>query len=453
MASDDSRPSDSCRPASSWPIHPEIEPREGRNLLLLALQQIVFRVGWIFKTESVIMPAVLDQVAGAGWIRGMLPILNRFGQSVPPVFVAPVLQRMPRKKWAFAVIPLLMSLPFFVLAGGWAVGGFQRSGEEASPWPVLLFLVLYFVFFVLNGLYQLAFGTVQGKLIRPTRRGNLLRLSTFGGSIPAVLMAWWLLSRWLRLPDGGFGYTFAFAGACFFISGLFVFALFEPADGIEEALLPKRDSLRTLVGAIRQDANLRRLVTVAALFGTTLIIFPHYQALAREDLGLAGVHLMVWVITQNASVGLLSLLVGPLADRKGNRLTLQLLLFGSAIAPAYAIALPSVRGGEHGFWLVYVLLATIPMVLRVLVNYTLEICEPEEHARYLSTVWLGLAIPFFASPLVGWLADVAGFQAVFLSTVCLVVLGGLLSLGLTEPRHAAIPDDAEAAEAADLSAE
>ena len=437
MASDDNRPPESSRPGPHWPSHPEIECHENRNLLLLALHQIVFRIGWIFKTESVIMPAVLDQIAGAGWVRGLLPILNRFGQSLPPVFAASPLQRMHLKKRALAMLPILMSIPFLVLAGLWISGSFHQSGQGRAVWPVVAFLLLYFAFFVFNGLYHLAFGTVQGKLIRPTRRGHLLRMSTFWGSIPATLTAWWLLSQWLQLPDGGFGRTFAFTGVCFFVSGLIVFALAEPPDGSRPAAERKRDTLKAVYTALRGDPNLQRLVAVAMLFGSGLIIFPHYQALARKELGLAGVHLMVWVITQNLAVGILSLIVGPLADRKGNRLTLQLLLFSSAIAPAYAIALPHVPGGAHIFWLVFIPLAVVPLVLRLLVNYTLEICEPQQHPRYLSTVSLGLSLPFLASPAVGWLVDLAGFRIVFIPAVCLTLLGGLISLRLTEPRHTA----------------
>ena len=85
---DDLPPEELSLVTAQWPTHPGIEPRERRNLLLLALHQIVFRIGWIFKTESVIMPAVLDQLSGAGWLRGCMPVLNRFGQSVPPVFLA-----------------------------------------------------------------------------------------------------------------------------------------------------------------------------------------------------------------------------------------------------------------------------------------------------------------------------------------------------------------------------
>ncbi|HIE97333.1 MAG TPA: hypothetical protein EYQ63_10035, partial [Fuerstia sp.] len=50
---------------------------EGRNVLTLVLHQILFRTAWIFKTESVILPAFLDSITDVGWVRGMLPPLNR----------------------------------------------------------------------------------------------------------------------------------------------------------------------------------------------------------------------------------------------------------------------------------------------------------------------------------------------------------------------------------------
>ena len=63
-----------------------------RNFLLLALQQLVIRVGWIFKTESVIIPAFLDSIAGPAWVRGMAPVLNRFGQGLPGFLLSARLQ-------------------------------------------------------------------------------------------------------------------------------------------------------------------------------------------------------------------------------------------------------------------------------------------------------------------------------------------------------------------------
>ena len=453
---------------------PAIEPCQPRNLFLLAAHQIMLRLGWIFKTESVIMPFFVDAMTGGlGWIRGCLPVLNRLGQGVAPLFAAGYLKAMRQKKRALLGFTLLMALPFLALSLTWfAVGGEKRIW---MPW---LFLTLYFAFFVLYGLYLVSFGTVQGKLIRPNRRGYLILLSTFWGAIPATLVALWLMPGWLDPASPRWGHVFAFVGVCFFLSGLIALLLFEPRDEAAEppleppgslddrrpARAPVRATLGVLAGslaetrhALRQDANLRRLVLVAVLFGSGLIIVPHYQALAREQLhsqppkeiraearALSGKHLMVWVVTQNAAVAVFSLFVGPLADRRGYRLTMRLMIFASAIAPACAILLPQLpkNVGAGLFWLVYVALGVTPLVPRMLLNYALEICKPDAHPRYQSIVGLGMALPFLVSPAVGWLVDTrrgplgsCGFQVVFLGAVALVVISGWLTFGLDEPRH------------------
>lgn len=421
-----------------WPGHPEIKPHEPRNLLLLACHQIVLRIGWVFKTESVIMPAFLDQVAGAvgqatgtGWIRGFLPVLNRFGQSVPPVFAANLIKRTRHKKTALALCVALMSLPFWGMSAVWfAVGGQPRAW---MPW---LFLGAYSAFFVAYGVYLLTSGTVQGKLIRPTRRGRLLLISTFWGAIPAALVGWWLLPGWLS-PSPNWSCIFAFVGGAFLLSSLITLALFEPADESPAPRLRQPGSMAETLSVLRGDANLRRLVLAAILFSSGLIIFPHYQALARIRLGLGGTQLMVWIVTQNLSAAAFSLLAGPLADRRGYRLTLRLLVFSSVLAPLAAVWFAQLPNGQGGwlFWMVFIPLGATPLVLRSVINYALEICEPAQHPRYLSVVSLGLAVPFVLAPAVGWLVDTIGFETVFSGAACMILLSGMMTFRLAEPRH------------------
>jgi len=430
--SDELPPQDALPHSPDWPEHPEIESRETRNLLLLALHQIVLRVGWIFKTESVIMPAFLDQVAGAGWIRGLLPVLGRLGQGVPPLFAANYLRALPRKRRALAALATAMGLPFLGLAIAWFVIGSENGG-----WMPALFLSLYFLFFVLYGLYLVSFGTVQGKLIRPTRRGQLITLSTFWGAIPATLIAVWLMPDWLDAPSPCWGAIFTFVGVCFCLSGLLALLLVEVRNGTADYPTKQPGTLAESLHVLRADADLRRLLGVAILFASSLVILPHYQALARARLGLSGVDLMVWVVTQNAAVAIFSLFVGPLADRRGYRMVLRLLVFGSGVAPAFAIALTRLPNGWGAglFWLVYVPLGVTPLVPRTLLNYALEICEPAAHARYQSIVTLGIALPFLLSPLAGWLIDVVGFESVFLFMILLALASGCLTFRLNEPRH------------------
>ena len=175
-----------------------------------------------------------------------------------------------------------------------------------------------------------------------------------------------------------------------------------------------------------------------------ILLFPHYQALAREKLGLSGTHLVTWLVAQNVSVGVFSVLVGRLADARGYRLSLQWLIVCSAIAPTVALCLAWVGGplGTRLFWLVFIGLGIIPLGMRATMNYTLEICRPDQHARYLSTVNLCTALPFLFSPLVGWLVDAVGYYWVFASVMVLILLGALLSLTLEEPRHRLRPEEA-----------
>ncbi len=411
------------------PENPDIEAAESRNILLMAMHQIVLRVGWIFKTESVIMPAFVDWLMPAGWLRGCMPLLNRFGQSLPPLLCADYLRTMRYKKWALAVSTLLLCVPLGVLAVVCLTGEIQ-----GRIWMAALFMALYAAFFVVYGVYQLSFGTVQGKLIRPNRRGKLLLISTFWGSVPAMIFALWLLPGWLK--EDRWGYVFAFVAVCFFLSGLITLLLREPADRSDQKRSHPLRGLIEVPQVLYHDANLRRLVMVAMLFGSGLMIFPHYQAMARERLDIGGTDLVIWVIVQNAAIGVYSLVVGPLADAWGNRLTLRVLIFGSAVAPLLAVGLSHAGPiGENFFWLVFISLGVTPLVLRILINYTLEICEPDKHPRYLSTVSLCVAFPFLLSPAVGWLADKTDFDPVYWATAGLLVLSGLMTFRLEEPRH------------------
>ena len=89
---------------------------------------------------------------------------------------------------------------------------------------------------------------------------------------------------------------------------------------------------------LAEDSNFRRLALVSALFSTTLVLFPHYQALARERLGLGTPWLVWWVVAQNAGTALFSLLTGPIADSYGNRLALRIVTLLIVAGPLAALA-------------------------------------------------------------------------------------------------------------------
>jgi hypothetical protein len=418
--------------APAEPVEAAAATFETRNFAVLVLYQIVMRTGWIFKTESIIMPAVMDMIGGPAWLRACLPMLNRLGQSVPALFFAQRLQEMPRKKWGLAAGTSGMALSLFALASLWLL-----PSTGGTLWIPLVFLGLYALFFASNGISQLSWGTLQGKLIRATRRGRLLTLSDTIGAGLAILCAWTLLSMWLRPNEGDFQYIFGFAGGCSAMAAAATLLLAEPTDSrASSARLTAARQVHAAWQVLRRDAGFRRLAVVAALFGTSMMLFPHYQAIGRERLGLTMENLMGWVIVQNAGTALFSVAAGPLADRFGNRLVLRLNMLAIASLPLGALALAHAGGtGKSLFFLLFAVLGITPITFKTLNNYTLETCPPADHPRYLSTLGLCLAAPIVFSPLVGWIIDVANFETAFLIIAALLATGWLLTFGLSEPRH------------------
>lgn len=404
-----------------------------RNFALLTLYQIVLRTGWIFKTESIIMPAVVDYISGAGWIRGCLPLLNRFGHSVPPVLLARQIKLQSQKKWMVFGTTAMMSALFLLLT--WLF--YMRFAEQKAAWMPIAFLIIYAAFFTCIGLNQLAFTTLQGKLVRANRRGRLLLLSNTIGAATAVLCAFVLLSMWLNDTDARYDLIFGFSGILFGAAAITMLFLREPKDSYQQVAAAHplhyfADAYRVLAS----DDNFRLLAVVASLFGVSFMLFPHYQSIGLQTMHLPTRSLMWWVIIQNIGTGLISIPIGAIADRHGNRRVLLLVLLGIALAPLLAIGL--LHSGSLGVRLyssVFVLVGMTPVVLRTLQNYTLEIADPENHAVYLSTLSLCIAGPMFLSPLAGYFIDQLGFEAVFLTIAGLIITSWLLTFRLVEPRQ------------------
>ena len=411
---------------------------EKHNFLVLVSYQILMRTGWIFKTESIIMPAVLDSLANYGWLRGCLPMLNRFGQSVPPMLFSQRLTVMRWKKKALTFCALGMSTTFLALASLWLAPQFLTRW-----WTPLLFLFFYAAFFAFNGMNQISFGTIQGKLVRINRRGRLMLVSNLMGVGSAVTCASLLMPKWLNSSDANILFLFGFAGICFGASAIAATRLRESPDNHEGSPTSLASHFVASWDILRSDRSFRRTSLVAMSFGVSLLLFPHYQALGRDELGLETHNLVRWVVVQNLGTACFSLVAGPVADRFGNRLVLRLAFLGLLCSPVVALALATIgESASDWYWTVFVTVGISPVAIRTLNNYTLEISAAEDHPRYLSTLSLCMAMPIYLSPMVGWTVDLLGFQPLFWGVAVLVFLGWLVTWGLSEPRKRAEHADA-----------
>jgi len=398
----------------------------------MAAYLIAARTGWIFKTESVIIPAVLDAVSGAGWVRGLLPLINRLGHSLPPLLIARRLEQSPRKKWVLMSTSWLM-VGCFLLWGAL----FSPWAAAVVPWKAAIFLAIYTVFFACVGVNSLAMNTLQGKLIPPTVRGRLMYVSSILGAISAIGCVLWLMPGWLRSDTPRFDWLFLFPGALFASAAIMVSCFHENPDRPANAS-QKHNCFVAAYQSLRDDQNFRKLAFVGLAAGSSILLFPHYQNLGLQHMRLDLSQLVWWVVVQNVGTGIFSIPMGAIADRGGNRLVLQIFLLGLAAAPAAAIAI-SLFAPSHWYALVFLLIGLTPIVIRTVQNFALEICRAQDHPRYLSTLNLCMAAPMVFAPLVGWCVDLFGFVAVYASVTAIIISGWCVTFTLIEPRKMDYP--------------
>jgi MFS family permease len=403
----------------------------GLNFFVMNWHQILMRTGWIFKTESLVMPAVLDMVGGSAWLRGMLPMLNRFGQSVPPLLIANSIRKSPRKKYRLIISSMTMGSVFCLLSFLW------QFRELVSPTVMIaVILGLYAIFFSSLGVNQLILSALIGKLIPVVQRGRLMQFSSVIGSLIAISCAWVLLNNWLTEVDPNFGAIFLFAGLLFVAAGAIAVFFKESIDLPPRQQLTLRTQLAESLQVIRQDRNFGILAIAAALFGMMMTLFPHYQAVGRQRLNLGFDSLVPWIVAQNLGVAFFSLPAGWIADRYGNRLALKMLMGGLSLVPLSSLFL-SRLGSTGAFWyfLVFALLGLTPVAIRTFNNYTLELVYREQHPKYLSLLSLFIAGPaVLGSLIVGALIDRSGYEFAFILVSGLQFVGFGLCFLLNEPR-------------------
>ena len=140
-----------------------------------------------------------------------------------------------------------------------------------------------------------------------------------------------------------------------------------------------------------------------------------------------------WLTVQNLGSAAFSFVAGPLADRRGNRIALRWGLAGISGAPLLAILLAWTETA-WAFPIVFVLVGLTPVLLRLFMNYTLEVASIDQHPTYLAAIGVATGLPVLCSPIVGMMIDWIGFSPVFVALSLCGAAGWLISGELEEPR-------------------
>jgi len=408
-----------------------------RNFWAWVAYTFFFRVGWQFKLEATLVSGLVSFLAPANQVAvtlGWLGTLRAVGRNILPLVIAPWVGNARRKRgptlilWA-TTVAFWAALTVYL----WLPAAQIRAG---TLW---VFGAGYVGFHTLLGGLWLAQGTLLGRIIPDHYRGRALA-AAMGYAGMVNVGALWLLAWFVKhsgIPEPrNYALSFTISVTLFIVAGLGL-ALVREQESVNGRRAPNPAAhLGEAVRLVQRNRDLALLLGVNAILAISLAAMPLYTAYWRS-LGTITPDRLLWatmlqVGVQSAS----SWFFGRLADRRGNRLVICLLLLAEAGSPLLAVLCggEALQGTWGAFLSVYVLVGLRFPLFQVLVNYLLEIVPAAEHATALSAVTL-VQLATAVIPLVmGLAARRWGYPSVLLPTAGLVLAGAWLATRMREPR-------------------
>jgi len=438
-------------------IHPEAAAAYPRNFAANVIYSIFIRMGWVYKTESTVIPGFVTALTRDPVAISLTPIVSRLSQYLPQFFLLGAIERAHRKK------PLLiLATSIFALSWG-SLSAVLWFGRNLSPRTLLVvFLLAYGSGWVCTGVQVVIDRVMMGRLIPARRRGRILAVSGPVGSYSVVFSG--PIIAYLLSHGGDFPRNYAIVFGIGFVTFLIALSgaalLVEPKD--EDYRAPEYtlgDLARQGWALLRQDATFRDVFLLAAIQTLSGYLFSYYVAYARlwsEDPGFQSSlnATLGWGLSvQNIVIGTLSLSLGLLVDWKGNRVVMVGLSSMLALVPLVAVAIGRFVPEPSRLMALLVLYAMIggmAVLMRVMSNYVLEIAPSERQALYVGIFGSGqivtLAFPLLIGAGIRWargpLGEMPAYEAAFLICAGVLLVSVWIAARLPEPRFAemTIPD-------------
>lgn len=366
-------------------------------------------------------------------------MIQRFGQTVPQLFVASRVQNAPRKK------PFLqVSYALYFLIWLFVFFAFSTLSDRNPRLLLWIFFSAYVLFWLNMGAYNVLHGIILGKVIPFKMRGRLIGISGGIGGISSILITFLLIRPVFgKYPEASlapFALFFLICAGLFFIAWICLFWIREPELKDPEATRRNIVSYtRRSLKIVGKDKNFIRFFFIGGIAMSGYAMLPFYTMYAKSHLGVSDSMLAVYLAFQVGANSCGSIIYGLTADRHGNRGSIRMIMFFLACTPLYAILVgnfvPMARA-EWWYCFVFVLVGFNLPIYKISINYLLEISPVEKHPNYLS-VYNAFACLFLIVPVAcGFLMDRFYYHKVFLGVSCLLATGFFLTGKLIEPRHA-----------------
>lgn len=413
----------------------QVSANHKANFFILAVRFIVYRVAWVFKTESVVISAFVASITESSFMVGLFPMASRIGKFLPQLFTANLIEPLPKRKHALLLLNIGVLVPWGIVAS-WC--WLKPQNRFLFVW---FFLFAYFSFWACAGSGDLAVRTIIGKVIRPNFRGRLLKIVGIYGGILTVLGS--LGATYIMRGPGPLQFPYNYA-TLFSITFALFLCVFVCNLIIREPSYPlpvKRDKVahyfKNAFSLFRTDRNFRKIVLVGWTYSLGAAMFPFYTVFAKQKLGISIKIIAYALFIQYAGVAIGNYLLGPLADRRGNRITLSWTSWLTALVPVVPLLVHrlvpmSVVG--YAYLLTYFMIGISVGRETYLQNYLLEISPLERQPLFVGAANMFIALSSFFPAVIGLLLIALPYEAVFVGAAAFTAIGGLITYSLHEPR-------------------
>jgi len=407
-----------------------LEKHASWNFWVNVLDLAFYNLATSFIYGTTVLSLYASYLTDSAVLIGLISAVQGVMFLLPQLLLARQTQALPRKKPLLLKVSIFERFPYLAVALGIFLW------PDAPRWVAYAILALSLMVATgAGGLGAPAWKAMLAKVIPIGRRGTMFGLSGALGGVLGFLGAAasrTVLSRYAY--PFSFGISFAMCFAFLVCSYFCVLLNREPARKPEVDALSASDYWRRIPSMLRGHPNFARYLVGNALLTFGMMGVSLYIVYARRTFGISDV--VAGNLTMAALLGqsLSALILGRLADRKGNKWLLQ----WAGLISASAVILIALAPSEVWLYPAFMLVNTAGQAASIAgLGITMEFSSEGEIPTFTALAGTLSGVPTLIAPLVGgWLTDTAGFSALFSVALVFSLCGfALLRFAVREPRH------------------
>jgi MFS family permease len=415
------------------------------NFMVLGADITFFSLALTFASTYGILPLFVHHLTTSNVALGLIPAVSGLGAFLPPIFVAPLLQRRARRKPFILVLTIFERLPYLAFA--------VLTLALAPAHPAIL-LGCFFVLFALGtaagGACVAAWLDFVARVMPDDWRGRFfglwvalgMLLGIAGGVASAAVLS---TGNW-RI---GFALCFGCAAACLALAYAFLALAREPATPGWEAPRTRLD-WHDYVALLQRDRDFSAYLAANSLVTLASLAVTFYVVDAKQVLGLtdAGAGLYAAILMSGTLIG--NLLWGYVGDHAGHKRLVEGGALCIGLAAGIALLGHAVGGATLGFLIYGLAFAVVGVgasgAQMANATFVLDFGTDTERPAYIGLASLA-QLPFACGgPILGGiLADHLGIGVLFALSLLLGVTGtGVVRRLVRDPRRGARRDQTNA---------